>query len=216
MGALLGQPRSGTGAGQQDSAAILENHLRQITSPVPLAPLADRLVQAELDRGHFIWLTSILAESLHEITATDRELTAVEADAALGRAIGRLTARHGELGQPVLPLLQAYRGFLLRSAREERCADKSIDGRKLADSFHQLREQSGLEQTLKPSLAEELLSQHIGGTAQAAAIGDRPEFLRLLDRVMARREIALRKPGGKSGSSVGGLGKRRGRVPGEN
>jgi hypothetical protein len=193
--AFLNQPHSGTGAGQENSAAILENHLRRVTSPVQLAPLANLLVQAELDRGQFMWLSSILAESLHEITATDRELTAVEADAALGRAIGRLTARHGELGQPVLPLLQAYRGFLLRSAREERCADNSIDRGKLADSFNQLRDQSGLEQTLKPLLVEELLPQRIGGKAHATEIGGRTEFLRLLDRVMTRREIALRRPG---------------------
>jgi hypothetical protein len=194
VAAVLGRSPAATDGERDQSVALLEGQLRQITSPVQLAPVADLLARAELNPRQMVWLTSLYADVLSRISTTDRELAAVEQQRGLSSAIGRLAARHAEQALHVLPLLHAYRAFVMRAARAEQCGDITVDREKLAESFNHLREGFGNQQTLRQLQAEELKPERVGGVAVVDTMADREDFVTLLDRVMTRREIALRKP----------------------
>ena len=108
----------------RDVAKLLKSRLGGITSPAQIAPVARLLRQAELKDADLEAFTLSLAASLREISGDDRSFTyyATPTGPAILDLVEELKHRH----LSPLPLLEAYRLYLVRHLTGDRCADDHL------------------------------------------------------------------------------------------
>ncbi|HEY1221157.1 MAG: hypothetical protein ABSE42_02830 [Bryobacteraceae bacterium] len=107
--------------GHRDVAKMLKDRIGGITSPAQIAPVAQLLQQAELKDSDLEALTVSLAASLREISGDDRSFTyyAAATGPAILDLVGELASHH----LSPLPLVEAYRLYLVHHLTGDRCAD---------------------------------------------------------------------------------------------
>lgn len=168
----------------------------EMSSALQLAPMALSLSNLNLTPNEFKILADAYLSRLQDLAATDRELTAIQADQSLITAIRQLATHSREESWPVAPILQSYRRFLIRSARQSVCTDASTEWNGVTGEFNKLMDE------FKVDAIEKLDPRHIerstesGGVAEVEVVPSSERLWRGLTRLIARRGIEQR--GGKS------------------
>jgi len=110
--------------GHRDVAKLVKSRVGGIASPAQIAPVARLLQQAELKDADFEAFTLSLASSLREISGDDRSFTyyATATGPAILDLVEELKRRH----LSPLPLVEAYRLYLVHHLTGDRCADDHL------------------------------------------------------------------------------------------
>ena len=108
----------------RDVAKLLKSRVGGITSPAQIAPVARLLQQAELKDADLEAFALSLAGSLREMSGDDRSFTyyATPTGPAILDLVGELKSR----SLSPLPLLEAYRLYLVHHLTGDRCADDHL------------------------------------------------------------------------------------------
>ncbi|MGA2041073.1 MAG: hypothetical protein ABSH42_17480 [Bryobacteraceae bacterium] len=108
-------------AAHRDVAKLLKDRVGGITSPAQIAPVARLLQHAELKDADLEAFTLSLATSLREMSGDDRSFTyyATPTGPAILDLVEELKRRH----LSPLPLIEAYRLYLVDHLTGDRCAD---------------------------------------------------------------------------------------------
>lgn len=110
--------------GRHDAAKLLKDRVGGLTSPAQVAPVARLLQQAALKDSALQTFTLSLAASLREIHGDDRSFTYFAG--ATGPAIRDLAEELKNRHLSPLPLLEAYRLYLVHHLAGDRCADDDL------------------------------------------------------------------------------------------
>ena len=107
--------------GRQSAASLLKGRVGGITSAAQIAPVARLLQQAGLSDSALQALTLSFASDLRKIGGDDRSFTyyAPTTGPAMLALVEELKSRHLD----PLPLMEAYRFYLVRNLTADRCAD---------------------------------------------------------------------------------------------
>jgi hypothetical protein len=134
----------------------LEKAILDLSSPVQLGPAAFLLAEAPLDKGSLETLAYMYSDRLRKITATDRELSYIEAklsstnpktavylkgvrnSQSVSNGVMRLAIRLGAKSPAATALFAAYRDFLMRSAANGSCGDITTDRFALQEGYNAL------------------------------------------------------------------------------
>jgi hypothetical protein len=117
---LFYQVLGGLIASQALTAKDLERFAGAITSPAQIAPAARTIAGANLNEADFPRVAAVFAEALGKITADDRTFTHY---AAAGRQIELLAEECRRHKVSTLPLVAAYRTYLVHHFTAARCED---------------------------------------------------------------------------------------------
>ncbi len=186
---------------KQDKALYLQSLASNIRLPSQIAPFATLLAQVSLSREQLAQVESAFESSLSRITASDREMTAVEEAGGLTHAIELLFAKLTQSDVSSARLLVAYRGFLLRGLTRERCADYSLDRERMARRFETLVRKTPESSRVNLLSGKELTPESIGDAASYAIIPLDKQLITKMQRIMAARrarsaeEYRLGRPG---------------------
>ncbi|HWB87185.1 MAG TPA: hypothetical protein VG675_23780 [Bryobacteraceae bacterium] len=104
----------------EEPFALIKSSTAGITSAVQVAPVARLLAGAKLTNDQFRTLVAQFAASLEKISGDDRSF---EFSRGVGTAIQSLAAKSKQNGVSPLPLLEAYRLYLVNNLSGARCAD---------------------------------------------------------------------------------------------
>lgn len=107
-----------------DTAKLLKKRVGGITSPAQIAPVARLLAQAALKDADFEAFTLSLAASLREMSGDDRSFTYYAA--ATGPAILELVEALKSRHLSPLPVVEAYRLYLVHHLTGDRCGDDHL------------------------------------------------------------------------------------------
>ena len=110
--------------GRHGAAKLLKDRVGGLTSPAQIAPVARLLQQAPLKDSELQTFTLSLAASLQEISGDDRTFTYYAS--VTGPAIRDLAEELKSRHLSPLPLLEAYRLFLVHHLAGDRCADDDL------------------------------------------------------------------------------------------
>lgn len=107
--------------GRQSAASVLKGRVDPITSAAQIAPVARLLQQAGLNDSDLQALTLSFASNLRKIGGDDRSFTyyAPGTGPAMLALVEELKTRHLD----PLPLMEAYRLYLVHNLTADRCAD---------------------------------------------------------------------------------------------
>ena len=144
--------------------------IRGMTSPLQLAPVAVSLSNLHLSANEFKVLADAYVVKLQNLEATDRDLAAIQANQSLVNAIGQLASQLRNESWPVTPLIQAYRGFLVKSAGQPACSDATTDWGEVTKSFNHLSDE------YKASDTNKLDSLHIGRSTENGGSAEVQQF----------------------------------------
>lgn len=122
----------------EDKERYLLSLVANIRSPAEIAPLAGLISRASVPDDQLGQIEGAFVSALSRITASDREMTAVEQGGNLTQAIKLLSAKFAQSGIYSGQLLSSYRSFLVRGLTSESCADRSLDRGEIARSFNAL------------------------------------------------------------------------------
>ncbi|MFB3826825.1 MAG: hypothetical protein ACE15B_08650 [Bryobacteraceae bacterium] len=105
---------------------LLQSRLGALESPLQLAPAARLLASARLNAAEFQALAAGFAAALKNMAGDDRSFSfAISRRGGLSRAMLDLVRTAGNSEAGAQPLVEAYRAFLVRHLKAERCADSS-------------------------------------------------------------------------------------------
>jgi hypothetical protein len=99
---------------------LLAFYAGTVDSPVEVVPMADALASAGVKDGEFQALVTAFAGALRLAGGDDRSFTA---SFQAGARIAALAVQAGSRGVSTLPLLEAYRLYLVNHMSAKRCAD---------------------------------------------------------------------------------------------
>ncbi len=111
---------------KQDGGAshLVEGRLALISSPAEVAPAAHALLESALDDARFAGALATFTAALKRISGDDHTFTFYlpDAGAAIQSLIADIQRRHGS----PLPLIEAYRLYLVVNFAAARCADDDV------------------------------------------------------------------------------------------
>lgn len=116
----------------------LESQVASAGSSVQVGPIADLLTKATVNGGQMEQLVNMYIVFLSRIRATDREMAGIENSGATTESIRRLAARLTQSRISTAPLIEQYRGFLMRSAADTPCGDVTSDWTAIVRRFNLL------------------------------------------------------------------------------
>jgi hypothetical protein len=160
--------------------------------PVQITPLASLITQVSLSPEQLGQVESAFVSSLSTITASDREMSAAEEGGNLTHAIESLSAKLTQSSISSGPLLAAYRGFLLRSLTQERCADHSLDRAEMAQRFNTLLPSTTPESSdMSPLSGTQLNPNSTGDVASYEIIPFNEQLMPQMQRIVAAHRARL-------------------------
>ncbi len=191
---LMGDGRIKTIGGQEKHLFLLDK-VRAAKTVEALAPLLLSLKSVQLGNDDLRAVAAILSQNLAQADASDREMKALAGGIATGMAdlIPRLRA----VGIPTIPLLGAYRGFLVQNLSREYCSDTTPNRGVLAESFNNLILPEESDALAKLSM-HDFKAKNSAGAAQDPLIPTNqaifPQIHRILDASHARDVEAYQSP----------------------
>lgn len=141
-----------------DPFHLLQRYAADLTSPVEAAPVARMVAAASLKPARFEALVASFTGALQQLSGDPRSVAGTVAGDGNSAAIADLAAVCARHGMPAQPLLQAWRGFLVRSLGGTRCADTKLN----AVQFFNGSMRMGV---LQPIAADEMDSASLDGKA---------------------------------------------------
>jgi hypothetical protein len=151
---------------KQDKAQFLQSLASNMRVPAQIAPLATLITQVSVSPVQLEQIEGIFVSSFGTITASDREMTAAVERSNLTNAIKALSDKLTQSGISSVPLLAAFRGFLLRGLTQEICADHSLDRAEMAKQFNDLLPSASPESSdVSPLSATHLTAKSTGASA---------------------------------------------------
>jgi hypothetical protein len=129
--------------GREQLDRWLDDQVGSIGSAVQLAPIGNLLAGSDLSSTELAQPLAHYLAMLAQTPATDRELQTMDDFHHIRRAMHDLVARELRDGIPAMPTVQAYRGFLIASAKEAPCADETSNWKELVEDFNALRVEAG-------------------------------------------------------------------------
>jgi hypothetical protein len=116
-------------AAEDEPFKLLSAYLQGLQSPVEAGPVAHLLAIVPLKPEQLGGLVMSFAGALKELAGDDRSFSfTVSRSGRTGEQIGELAARCTKLDISAIPLIEAYRAYLVRHMGGERCADSSDTG----------------------------------------------------------------------------------------
>jgi hypothetical protein len=124
----------------KSKTAYLIGQASELKSPVQVRGFVESLAEVHLSGSDLSRVLDELAIRLPLVTGSDREMTGAEdgRKLALTASVSRLVVREKQMGINPVPLLLAYRAFLVRNLRATACADSSLDRNAEAVAFNSL------------------------------------------------------------------------------
>lgn len=181
--------------GGQEKHLFLLDRVRASRTPEALAPLVISLKSVQLDHDDLRAVAASLSQNFVLTDATDREMKALAGGIAAG--ISDLIPRLRAAGIADIPLLSAYRAFLVQNLSKEYCSDSTANRGALAESFNNLLPPEGSGVLGKLNI-QELKPKNSGGAAQDPLIPINqalfPQIHRILDASHARDVEAYQSP----------------------
>lgn len=175
----------------EDKASYLLSLVAAMKIPAEIAPLAELIAGASLTADQLGQIEGAFDSALNKITASDREMTAVEEDGNLTHAIGLLSSKFAQSGVYSGRLLAAYRSFLIRSLTPGRCSDYSLNRATIARSFNALIHHSlATSPDLALLSAAQLESQSQGASAPRPVGPGAAPIMTKLSRIAAAQTEA--------------------------
>jgi hypothetical protein len=160
----------------QTHITVLADIIHSITSPVELGPAAEMLANSTLSGPEFNQLFNDYVAALKRVSATDREIQALETKGRLTFAI-ELLANKSRAQESAAVLLREYRAFLIRSLKGRPCSDRSLDREAVANRFQGLVDKFGVrDQVGNVTYAQISPTAQIGDSAQIEKLPDGAEF----------------------------------------
>jgi hypothetical protein len=129
--------------GHQQLARWLDEQVGSIGSAVQLAPVANLLAGSELSSTELAQPLAHFLVVLAQTPATDRELQTMDDFHHIRQAMHDLVAREVHDGISAMQTVQAYREFLVQSAKQVPCADETANWKELTEDFNALRGEAG-------------------------------------------------------------------------
>ncbi|HWQ54688.1 MAG TPA: hypothetical protein VN442_13470 [Bryobacteraceae bacterium] len=103
---------------------LLASYVAALSSPTQVGPIARLLASSPLKRPQLDALAMSFGGSLKNLSGDDRSFSqAISRQGGAGQGIASLAARCTEMEISSLPLLEAYRAFLVRHFTANRCTD---------------------------------------------------------------------------------------------
>jgi hypothetical protein len=197
--AFAAQKRKGLNDDEDsDFVEWASGQIRDIKSAVQLAPMAKALAKEDISDVHLARLTAEFSRALGQLDATDRELATMQRKrevatmrrkADLDGAIRLLADRSRSDPGAAANLVSAYRAFLIRSAGEPHCGDKTTNWNSMVQQFNLLVTGLHLEDGVGVLKLEDLRRvPGAGETAKYEIIEEPDEIYHLTDRIYAKRE----------------------------
>lgn len=184
-GKIIGDRRIKTVLGE-DKELYLLSLVADTSIPAEIAPVARLIVRLPLRADQLGQIEGSFDSALNKITASDREMTAVEQDGDLTHAINQLSAKFAQAGVFQGRLLAAYRNFLVRSLTPESCSDSSLDRAAEARTFNALIPESlANSPDLAPLSAAQLEPQSTGASAPRQTVPYNALMMAKLYRIAA-------------------------------
>ncbi len=107
-----------------DAAQLVTQRVSRIGSPAEIAPAVRALADSGVDDARFAGALAAYTEALKRISGDDRSFTFYLSDT--GAAVQMLAADVARRGLSPLPLIEAYRLFLVRNFTAPRCGDDDV------------------------------------------------------------------------------------------
>jgi hypothetical protein len=149
--------------GREQLARWLDEQVGSIGSAVQLVPIANLLAGSELSPTDLAQPLAHFVVVLARTPATDRELQTMDDFHHIRRAMHDLVAREVREGIPAVPAVQAYREFLVQSAKQVPCADETANWKELVEDFNTLRTETGIADAVSELALDKLDRPASGG-----------------------------------------------------
>lgn len=175
----------------EDKESYLLSLVTNMNIPVEIAPVANLISKVPLAPDQLGQFEGTFDSALNRITASDREMTAVEDDGNLTHAIDLLSSKFAQAGVYPGRLFAAYRSFLVRSLTHDSCSDRSLDRATVARSFNTLIPHSlASSPDLAPLSAAQLKPQSSGDSAPRQTVDNDETLMTKLYRIAAAQAAA--------------------------
>ena len=158
--------------------------------PAQIGPLGNLITRISLSTAQLDQVGNAFVSSLSGITASDREMTAAEEGNGLTSVIGSLSLKLTHAGISSIPLLTAYRDFLVRNLAREACADYSLNRAEVAARFNTLLPDR-TQPDVTPLSEDELKPQKTGDAAPFQLISFDPQVMKKVQRIRAVHEASV-------------------------
>jgi len=126
LGKIARQSFTAREIARNEPLLFLEQHLSSLKSPAQIAPAAQLIAEASLKDADFQALASAFAGSLGKVMGDDRSFTYFAA--ATGPAIAQVVSLLNKRKLNSVPLIDAYRLYLVSHLTAARCADDDLVG----------------------------------------------------------------------------------------
>jgi hypothetical protein len=162
-----------------------------ISSPVELPAAISALLELNVSANEFQNLADAFVLKLGNLQATDREMRFLESNGELSKGLERLGQKLQEESWPVFPLLESYKVFLERSAKQSVCEDVTTDWKLVSDNYYRLYKEFGADTKNTPDFYAVRRTAQKGGTAEVDLLPDYSSLydgpIKLVDRRRAEQ-----------------------------
>jgi hypothetical protein len=166
----------------QDKGSYVLGLATSMRIPAQIGPLGTLINRISLSTVQLNQIGNAFISSLSGITASDREMTAAEEGNGLTSVIGSLSLKLTHAGISSIPLLTAYRDFLVRNLTQEACGDYSLNRAEIAARFNTLLPEK-TQPDLTPLSEAELKPQKTGDAAPFQLISFDPQVMKKVQRI---------------------------------
>lgn len=158
---ILNSQRVTTVGSWPSKSAFLDHLASSPQGASQIAPLASLLANIKTSPAELASATAHLDAYLASVTASDREMLALERDGQLTKSIADLATAGRSKGLSEKPIIEAYRDFLVRSLAGEACKDRTLDRKELVRRYNALLQSSPTMSKSEPLTTSEVAPRHI-------------------------------------------------------
>jgi hypothetical protein len=189
--ALIGEMSSRVGGGNlhNRTTALERESVEHISSSLELRP-AGKLVSSISQESLFLELLADLMHAINNVTASDRELLDIDNNGEFSSLVGALLEKAEQDSISPVPLIEAYRGFLVRSLSGAECGFRPTNRQIQAQRFNALLEKHHLSGVNRLSEKELLGKQEQHFTVEKS-LPDYPEFRPVMHLMFLAHDVEL-------------------------